>query len=410
MSRPDTDPHDTRLTEHHRVVIVGGGQGGITVASRLRHAGIDDIAIVEPATEHYYQPLWTLVGGGLVDVAKSARPEASVIPRKARWIRDRCTAVNPDARVVTTDGGSRIGYDLLVMAAGIQLDWHAIAGMAEAVASPAVSSNYDVRLAPKTWQIMRDLRRGTALFTMPAGPIKCPGAPQKIAYLCADHWRRRGVLGDIRVVLVLPGPELFGIPAYAAVLAQAVERYGIEVRFNTEVVSFDAAARRVTLLDTRTGVKDTLDYDVAHVTPPQSAPDWVKSSPLAQPGNQRGFIDVDEHTLRHTRYPSVFALGDVADTPNAKTGAAVRRQAPVVAAGVLATLAGRQPTGHYDGYAACPFTTARNRVLLAEFDYSMTARRSVPILDTARERYSMWLLTRHGLPAAYWTLFLRGLA
>lgn len=413
MSGPDIGSGFPRPTEHHRIVVVGGGQAGITVASRLRRAGVDDIAIVEPATEHYYQPLWTLVGGGLAGVAESVRPEASVMPRRVRWIRDRCVGVDPDARVVATAGGGRIGYDLLVMAAGIQLDWGAVPGLREALASPAVASNYDVRLAPKTWQVMRDLRRGTAVFTMPPGPIKCPGAPQKIAYLCADHWRRRGVLGDIRVVLVLPGSGLFGIPAYTAVLARAVERYGIEVRFDTEVVSFDAAARQVTLLDTRTGVKDMLGYDAAHVTPPQSAPDWVKHSPLAQPGDERGFVDVDQHTLQHKRYPEIFALGDVAGTPNAKTGAAVRRQAPIVVAGALAALADQQPPGHYDGYAACPFTTARNRVLLAEFDYSMsasmTARRGIPLLDTTKERYSMWLLKRYGLPRAYWTLFLRGL-
>jgi sulfide:quinone oxidoreductase len=411
---PGTGGRGAGRTTHHRIVVVGGGQAGITVASRLRRAGVGDIAIVEPATEHYYQPLWTMVGGGRADVAKSVRPEAAVMPRRVRWIKDRCVAVDPDARAVTTAGGDRIGYDLLVMAAGIQLDWGAVPGLRAALTSPAVASNYDVRLAPKTWQIMRDLRRGTAVFTMPPGPIKCPGAPQKIAYLCADHWRRQRVLGDIRVVLVLPGAGLFGIPAYATVLARAVERYGIEVRFDTEVVSFDAAARQVTLLDTRTGVKDTLDYDAAHVTPPQSAPDWVKHGPLARPGDERGFVEVDEHTLQHARYPDVFALGDVAGTPNAKTGAAVRRQAPIVAAGALAALAGQQPPGRYEGYAACPFTTARNRVLLAEFDYamsaSMTSRRGVPGLDTTRERYSMWLLTRYGLPAAYWTLFLRGLA
>jgi sulfide:quinone oxidoreductase len=392
------------------VVVVGGGQAGISVAARLRWAGLADIVVVEPAATHYYQPLFTLVGGGRADISSTSRPEARVIPRRVGWARDRCVGVDPEARVVSTAGGDRIEYDVLVMAAGIQLDWDRVAGMTEALDSPVVASNYNARLAPKTWQIMRDLRRGTAVFTMPPGPIKCPGAPQKIAYLCADHWRRQGVLGDIHIVLVLPGSGLFGIPAYAEVLAAAVRRYGIEVRFDTEVVGFDSAAHRVTLLNVQTGTKDTLDYDAAHVVPPQSAPDWVKSGALADPDDERGFVDVDPHTLAHRRYPNVFALGDVANTPNAKTGAAVRRQAPIVTAGVLAALAGQPPSGHYDGYAACPFTTAGNRVLLAEFDYTMRARRTIPLLDTTTERYSMWLLTRYGLPAAYWTLFLRGLA
>jgi len=393
---------------HYRVVVVGGGDAGISVASRLQNAGERDVAVIEPNDSHYYQPLWTLVGGGLVDVRKTIRREESVLPKHATWIRDRCVDVDPYARLVTTADGLRVGYDRLVVAPGIQLDWGLTPGLNEALASPHASSNYDVRLAPKTWEIMRDLRRGTAVFTMPRGPVKCPGAPQKIAYLCADHWRQRGVLRDIRVVLALPGDGLFGIPVFAEALAKTVAKYGIEVRFNTEPVEFDADSRQITLLDSTTGVKERLDYDVVHTAPKQSAPDWLKVSPLADPTNTGGFVDVDPHTLQHVRHPAVFALGDAANTPNSKTGAAVRRQAPVVVANVLASLAGRPPAAQYDGYAACPFTTTRNRMLLAEFDYTMTHRPSFPLIDTTKERYDMWLLKRYGLPFAYWHLLLRG--
>ena len=408
---PRTRPHDyAARNSQHRIVVVGGGDAGISVAARLQNAGERDIAIIEPNVSHYYQPLWTLVGGGLVDVRKTIRREESVLPRHTIWIRDRCVDVDPQARVVTTADGRRVGYDRLVLAPGIQLDWDLTPGLSEALAGPTVSSNYDVRLAPKTWEIMRDLRRGTAVFTMPSGPVKCPGAPQKIAYLCADHWRRRDVLRDIRVVLALPGGGLFGIPVFAEALAKAVAKYGIEVRFNTEAVEFDADSRQITLLDSTTGVKEKLDYDVAHTAPKQSAPDWLKLSPLADPNNAGGFVDVDPHTLQHVRHPAVFALGDVANTPNSKTGAAVRRQAPVVVANLLASLAGQPPTSKYDGYAACPFTTARNRMLLAEFDYTMSHRPSFPLIDTTKERYDMWLLKRYGLPFAYWHLLLRGRA
>jgi sulfide:quinone oxidoreductase len=393
---------------HYRVVVIGGGDAGVSVAARLHRSGVHDVAIVEPNGQHYYQPLWTLVGGGLVDARKTVRSEASVLPRRSAWIRDRAVGVDPENRVVELRGG-QVGYDRLVVAPGIQLDWDATPGMQEAVATPFASSNYSFSLAPKTWDVMRDLKRGTAVFTMPTGPIKCPGAPQKIAYLCADHWRQQGVLSAIRVVLVLPGGGLFGIPVFAQALAKAVERYGIEVRFNTEVVEIDGESRRIELLDNVTGAKEPLGYDALHVAPRQGAPDWVRHGPLADPGNPDGYIEVDKHTLQHVRFPEVFALGDVANTPNSKTGAAIRRQAPVVVQNLVSTLSLEPLSAVYDGYAACPFTTARNRMLLAEFDYACNHRPSIPLIDTTRERYDMWLLKRYGLPFLYWNLLLRGL-
>jgi sulfide:quinone oxidoreductase len=399
---------DAARKSHYRVVVIGGGDAGVSVAARLNRRGMHDVAVVEPSAEHYYQPLWTLVGGGLVAARKTVRREASVLPRRSTWIRDRATGVDPENRLVHLHGGS-VGYDRLVVAPGIHLDWDATPGMQEAMATPFASSNYSFALAPKTWEVMRDLRRGTAVFTMPTGPIKCPGAPQKIAYLCSDYWRQRGVLGDIRVVLALPGAGLFGIPVFAQALAKAVERYGIEVRYNTEVVEIDGDSKRVKLLDNTTGAKEPLDYDALHVAPRQSAPDWVKHGPLADPANADGYVEVDKHTLQHVRYPEVFALGDVANTPNSKTGAAIRKQAPVVVANLMASLANEPLSAVYDGYAACPFTTARNRMLLAEFDYACNHRPSIPLIDTTRERYDMWLLKRYGLPFLYWHVLLRGL-
>ncbi|GAA2143908.1 FAD/NAD(P)-binding oxidoreductase [Nocardioides koreensis] len=401
-----TDP----LT-HHRVLIVGGGAAGISVAARLRRAGVTDIGLLEPSTTHYYQPLWTLVGGGRAGARESARPEASVVPPGVAWIRAAATAVDPDAKRVTTTSGASIDYDYLVMAPGIQLDWDKVPGMSAALETPDVSSNYAYELAPKTWDRIRNLRSGTAVFTQPGGLIKCAGAPQKIAYLAADHWRRQGVLADIDIHLVLPTPGLFGVKVFAEELERVVDRYGITVHTNSEVVEIDAQGRRAVVTDHGGGTTHSLDYDFMHVVPPQSAPDWVKASALADPANPAGYIEVDKHTLRHVRYPEVFALGDAGSTPNSKTGAAVRKQAPVVVANLLAAMAGEQtlPAG-YDGYSSCPITTARNKMLLAEFDYTMQPHPTIPLIDTTKERKDMWLLKRYGLPALYWNLMLPGRA
>ncbi|HEU4513465.1 MAG TPA: FAD/NAD(P)-binding oxidoreductase [Nocardioidaceae bacterium] len=395
---------------HHKVVIIGGGSAGISVASRLRRAGVTDIGLLEPSDTHYYQPLWTLVGGGRAEIGETARPQASVVPAGVAWVKAAAESVDPEARTVTTDAGATISYDYLVVAPGIQLDWDKVPGLVQALETPYVSSNYKYELAPKTWERIRALRSGTAVFTMPAGLIKCAGAPQKIAYLAADHWRRQGVLDQIDVHLVLPTPGMFGVKVFADELERVVERYGITVHKNSEVVEIDPEARRATVADLTGDGVTTLDYDFMHVVPPQSAPDWVKATPLANPDDPAGYIQVDQYTMQHTRYPDVYALGDAGSSPNSKTGAAIRKQAPVVAENLLRTMASQEPTAQYDGYASCPITTARDKMLLCEFDYQLEPKPSFPLIDTTRERKDMWLLKKYGLPKLYWHLMLPGRA
>lgn len=398
-------PHD-----HHRVVVIGAGSAGVSVAARLRRHGVDDVVVVDPAEHHDYQPLWTLVGGGLAPVSASRRSMSSVVPRGVRHVRQAAEAVDPDSRTVTLGNGQVLEYERLVVAPGIQLDWGTVPGMAEAVRTPHASSNYGYDLAPGTWEAIRSMRSGTAVFTMPAGPIKCAGAPQKIAYLACDWWRRQGVLDDIRVVLVLPTPGMFGVPVFARELERVAADYGIEVRLSSEAVEIDPDGRSVVVADHAAGTKESLGYDFLHTVPPMSAPDWVKASPLAVPDSPTGYVDVDKHTLQHVRHADVFALGDAGSTPNSKTGAAIRKQAPVVADNLLATLEGRELPGSYDGYASCPLTTARDKMLLAEFDYTMEPHPTLPLVDTLRERKDLGLLKRRGLPTLYWNLMLRGLA
>lgn len=395
---------------HHKVVVVGGGSAGISVAARLRRAGEGDVAVIDPATDHYYQPLWTLAGGGCSTVEKSRRRQADVMPKGVTWIQKAAAGIDPDAKTVSLADGSTVSYDFLVVCPGIQLDWHKVPGLSDTLGKDGVSSNYLAETAPKTWEFIRGMRKGTAVFGMPSGPIKCAGAPQKIAYLAADYWRQQGVLDDIRVVMVLPTPGMFGVPVFAKELDRVAKGYGIEVQFNSEVIEVDPGRREALVKDSKNDTKDTIAYDVMHLVPPQSAPDWVKQTPLADPDNPAGYVQVDKHTMQHTRYPNVFSLGDAGSTPNSKTGAAIRKQAPVVVENLRAVMAGKTPTASYGGYASCPLTTARNKMLLAEFDYTMEPKPSFPLMDTTKERKDMWLLKKYGLPALYWNLMLKGRA
>ena len=391
---------------HHRVVIVGGGTAGISVAARLRRPGIEDVVVVEPSSVHYYQPLWTLVGAGVTAVERTRRLESSVVPRGVRWVQDAVETIDPDAQEVVTRAGARIGYDALVLCPGIELAWDRVPGLAEAMETPFASTNYTVDLAPKTSDLVRKFRGGDALFAAPGTPIKCPGAPQKAAYLASDHWQRAGTLGAIDVTFATGAGGIFGVPEFARVLEGVVRRYGIDTKFGHELLRVDPDGRTATFATGDGEVE--LHYDLLHAVPPQRAPAFVRSSPLGGEG-AFGWVPVDRHRLNHVRYPNVFSLGDVCDAPTSKTGAAIRRQAPVVVANLTAHLDQREPTARYDGYAACPFTTARGKMVLAEFDYSLSPHPTIPVIDTQRERTDMWLVKRFGLPAFYWNLMLRGI-
>jgi sulfide:quinone oxidoreductase len=385
----------------HVIAIVGGGAAGLTVAALLKAAQADlDIAVIEPSEHHYYQPAWTLVGGGAFQVEKTRRDTARCMPAGVKWIRERTASFDPEHNRVELASGARVEYRYLVVAAGLQLDWGRIDGLEATLGKNGVTSNYRYDLAPYTWECIRNLRGGEALFTQPAMPIKCAGAPQKILYLAADHCRRKRV--DVGMHFFTPGPAMFGVPFYSRALDKVVAHYGIQPHFGHNLVAVDGAARRATFEVSSGDSKQRVEqaFDLLHVVPPQSAPDFIKASPLA---DASGWISVDKHSLRHTRFENVFGLGDCTTTPNSKTAAAVRAQAPVAVANLLQLLHGKGETKSYDGYASCPLTTSKGKIMLAEFLYDGVVAPSFP-LDPRIPRRMYWWLKKYYLPFLYWRM------
>lgn len=390
---------------HHKVVIVGGGTAGVTVAARLaRRLKRPDVAIIEPSTKHYYQPLWTLVGGGVFPKQASERDESDFIPTGATWVQDAVTDFLPDQNLVHTRDGRSIGYDYLVVAPGIQLDWGKIEGLKESVGSQGICSNYAYRTVDYTWECIRSFRGGTALFTNPGTPVKCGGAPQKIMYLADDHFRKSGVRDQSKVVFASAAGAIFAVERYARTLEGVIARRGIETLFEHDLIAVRPEAKQAVFRRKDTDEEVVLAYEMLHVTPPMSAPDFVKHSPLA---DAAGWVDVDKYTLRHACYPNIFGLGDASNLPTSKTGAAIRKQAPVVAENLISALRGEPPEARYDGYTSCPLVTGYGKLVLAEFDYDKNPQETFP-LDQSQERRSMYLLKKYGLPAFYWHGMLRG--
>ena len=396
---------------HHRIVVIGGGNAGLSVAGRLRRRGVDDVVVIEPREQHLFQPLFSHVAGGVARASMAVRPQASVMPKGVEWIPDAVSDLEPESATVILASGDRVTYDHLIVCPGIQLDWDRVPGLAASLSTPSVASHYEFDLVPKASRLLRDLRRGTVVFTQPAGPAKCAGASQKPMYLACDYWRAKGVLRDIRVVMVVPDPTVFGIPEIDHELERKIAEYGIELRCATELRAVDAENRTVEIGPTGGGQSERLHYDVLNVVPPQSAPDWLKGTSLPAAGESGGFVEVDPETLRHVRYPNVWSLGDAAATRNSKSGGALRKQTKVLAENLLAALDGKEPVTRYNGYSVCPFTVSRSTVVFAEFDDRYRLKPTVPFWKTlSRERRLSWVFDRHILPWVYWHMILKGRA
>ncbi|KIC91153.1 FAD/NAD(P)-binding oxidoreductase [Flavihumibacter sp. ZG627] len=399
------------MSQHHQVLIIGGGNAGISVAAQLlRKRSNLEIALIEPSDKHYYQPAWTLVGGGVFNIHDTIRSESSVIPDKVKWIRDAAESFQPEINQVTTKSGAEITYDYLIVAPGIQLNWKDIEGLKQTLGRNGVTSNYSVDYATYTYECLQQLKPGqTALFTSPGTAVKCGGAPQKIMYLAADYLRKHGLQGKVNVEFVTAGGVIFGIKKYADELMKKVNEYGIKLNFKHDLVAIDGDKKTATfkVVDGE-GVVSMVEkhFDMIHVVPPQSAPDFVKASPLADAG---GWVDVDKFTLQHTRYKNIFGIGDAMSAPNSKTGAAVRKQAPVVVKNLLALIDGQQMPAAYSGYGSCPLVVGYGKLILAEFGYDNKVMETFPF-DQSKPRWSMWVLKRYILPWLYWNKILKGTA
>ncbi len=403
-------PSDSVDAEHD-VVIVGGGAAGIAVAASLlsRDPNVD-IAIIEPAEVHYYQPGWTLVSAGVFQAQDTARSMASVLPAGVRWIKSAVAAFEPQSNRLVLEGCRLVQYKQLIVAAGLKLDWNAIPGLAQTLGQHGVTSNYRFDLAPYTWQLVQGLQRGTALFTQPLPPFKCAGAAQKAMYLAADHWRSKGVLQQMDIHYCSAAGVLFHVPDYVPALMSYIQAYGIDLRLQERLVAVNGPAQEATFaaVDAQ-GQAQTITrrFDLLHVVPPQTAPDFVRHSPLA---DAAGWVDVDAQTLQHKVYANVHALGDVGNSPNSKTAAAARAQAPVVAHNVMVALGRSKGKAKYNGYGSCPFTVERGKVVLAEFLYEGKLAPTFPtwLINGKKPSRLAWLLKERLLPPVYWSAMLKG--
>ncbi|PHV62389.1 NAD(P)/FAD-dependent oxidoreductase [Cyanobacterium aponinum] len=399
-------------TYSHQIVIVGGGSGGITTAAQLLLKDKNlDIAVIEPSEKHCYQPGWTLASGGLIDPDKIIHDKKEVMPKQVHWIKEFVAKFNPDNNTLITRKGTVVKYQYLILCPGGQLDLHLIKGLKETLGKNGVTSNY-AGLGGYSWELIDNFKGGTAIFTYPNTPIKCGGAAQKVMYMADATFKKKSGVGvNSKVMFCTAGTRMFGVKEYSDVLDEVVERQGIEVKYQHNLKEIKADTKEAIFdVITANGTEEVLiKYDMLHVAPPMSAPNFIKESPFAQENNgiHGGWVDVDKYTLQHLHYPNVFGLGDASSLPTSKTAAAVRGQVPIVVENLLSLMKSQPLKAKYDGYTCCPIITSYNSVVLAEFNYEGEPISSF-FIDLAKERYSMFLVKRYLLPWLYWNRMLKG--
>ncbi|KAK3402378.1 hypothetical protein B0T20DRAFT_137986 [Sordaria brevicollis] len=414
-------PITSSTTRSHRIIVVGGGAAGLSISHQLLRSGQfspSEIAVIDPATHHHYQPGWTLVGGGLKDPLSLRRDEASLINPKLKFYNTAVSTLSPDSNSVTLSNGDKLSYEHLVVVPGIEIVYDKIKGLPEALAdgSSMVSTIYGANTVAKVFPTIERLKRGQAIFTQPAGVVKCAGAPQKVMWMALDHWKRAGLYntsnpgeGAIKIAFATALPTMFGVPKYAARLEELRKERGVEGLFSHDLVEVNGDKA----VFQHGEEKVTRQFDLLHVVPKMGPYKFVKDSAVADPA---GFVEVNQATTQHVRYPNVWSAGDASSLPTSKTAAAITAQAPVLVENLLRTLEGKEVVGEYDGYTSCPLVTQYGKVMLAEFKYGGVPKETfggLPVvggaLDQGTPRRMFYYLKKDFFPWVYYQAMVKGI-
>lgn len=397
------------------IVILGAGAAGTSAANRLA-SRLDGakITIIDERKRHLYQPGFTLIAGGLKPANYSVSSTEQWLPSVVDWISESATEIDPESKKIKTSGGKTVQYDYLITATGLSLDWAAIEGFTlDLVGKNGIGALYaGPEYAAKTWMEMSRFTDtgGTGLFLRPATEMKCAGAPLKYTFITDDYARKKGTRSKSAFIYAANNKTLFGVPIVNEKVRMLFDDRGFDTRYNHVLKAIDPGSK-VATFQTPEGEKE-IRFDFTNIIPPMRAPDVIRNSPLpwADKWKDQGWVEVDKYTLRHPRFPEIFAIGDVAGVPKGKTAASVKWQVPVAVDHLVASISGKQSALSYNGYTSCPLITRIGNAMLIEFDYKNNLTPSFPgIIAPLEELWVSWLMKEIALKPTY-NAMLRGKA
>jgi sulfide:quinone oxidoreductase len=339
-----------------RIVVLGAGFGGLELSTTLSEELGDsaDVTLIDKGDAFVF-------GYAKLDVMFGREtPEAVRLPYReiakpgVRFLGETVTAIDPDARRVTTDAGVHEA-DVLVVALGADYDIDATPGLAE-----GGNEFYSVAGAERLAPIVSTFASGHAVIGVCGAPFKCPPAPSECALLLHEELTRRGVRDACQISFVIPfGTPVPPSPETSAALVEAFAERDIQLIARRRVAALHPARRLVVLDDDR-----ELPYDLFLGVPKHRAPDVVIASGMTQDG----YIPVDSATLT-TRYPGVYAVGDVTTAGVPKAGVFAEGAARIAAKGILSQLRGDEPPAPYDGRGVCYIEFGAGRIGAVEVDF-----------------------------------------
>lgn len=413
-----------------KIVVIGGGAAGLGMASRLRRKlPQSEITVIDPAEKQFYQPGFTLIASGVYKPNQVWHKQSDCMPKGVKWVQKAVVAVDPVANSVTVVGNEKHSYDFLVLTPGLQLNWELVEGLTQKTLGEGnVHSIYDFEGAQKTWVAIQEFvtKGGRGIFTDTYTKHKCGGAPKKICLLTEHLARKRKTRESVTFDYFTGSKQLYDVPFFTPRLVEIYKERNISVTTRSWVTGVDTAAKKAFFKQIEIVTKEvtdpqsnetkaveestaktfTEDYDILHLAPPQSAPDFVRQAGLGWTEGKlapESWVMVDKGTLVHKTFPNIVSLGDVAGVPTSKTSAAVRKQVPVALSNLLSLIEGRAPEAIYNGYAACPIITDYGHVLMAEFDYDKKPQISFPLsmFDMSKESRMAWMLKVYALKPLY---------
>jgi sulfide:quinone oxidoreductase len=339
-----------------RVVVLGAGFGGLELATTLSETVGGDIAVTlidkNDAFVFGYAKLDVMFGRTPPDAVRL--PYRDIAKPGVRFLQETITAIDPEARRVTTDAGVHEA-DILVVALGADYDLDATPGLAE-----AGNEFYSVAGAERLAGVLPTFSRGRAIVGVCGAPFKCPPAPSEAALLLHDYLSVRGVRDACEISIVIPfGTPVPPSPDTSEALVAAFAERGIEFVPGRRVASLDAG-RSVAVLDDGS----EMPFDLFLGVPRHRAPDVVIASGMTEDG----YVPVSSQTLE-TRFPGVYAVGDVAQIGVPKAGVFAEGAARVVAASLVATLRGGEQPGPYGGFGSCYIEFGAGRVGRVDVDF-----------------------------------------
>ncbi|ULG74323.1 NAD(P)/FAD-dependent oxidoreductase [Macrococcus brunensis] len=391
------------MNKKYQVVILGGGSGGISTASRLIKAGIKDILIIDHADYHAYQPSWPLVGSGAEKKENSRKKMEKVVPHGADFLQQKVTAIQAVERIIRLDNKEQVNYEYLVVALGLQLDFDKIAGLSETLGKNQVCTNYLYDYVDYTYKSLKKVKAGNVIVTKPSTPIKGGVAPENSLFTFDEFFKDKKK-GRPTLILKSALDSLFPVEKYRRQIEKQIEDKGISYDLQHELIAVNGPEQTAIFKNLQTEETYSTPFDMLLVTPPMSAPDVVKQSTLS---DEEGWLNVNKHTLQHVRHQNVFGLGDCTNLPTVKMGSAVRKQVPVLAENLVAQIKGKKLPGYYDGMTACPIATEYGQAIMAEFSYDLKPKESLP-LDQSKTNPLLYQLKKRAIPFMYWYGMLKG--